>query len=87
MQIGMVGLGKMGLNMARRLTQGGHSVVAFSVDRDAYGEAAEAGVQTCDSLADLVQTLEAPRAVWMMVPSGTATDQVSGELSEVTRCP
>ena len=81
MQIGMVGLGKMGLNMARRLVQGGHQVVAFSVDREAYAEARQHGIETRDSLADLVGALAAPRAVWMMVPSGSATDQVASELS------
>jgi 6-phosphogluconate dehydrogenase len=81
MQIGMVGLGKMGLNMVRRLKQGPHEVVAYSVDKDAYGDAKNAGAVTTDTLVDLVAKLKTPRVVWMMVPSGAATDQVSLDLA------
>jgi 6-phosphogluconate dehydrogenase len=77
----MVGLGKMGLNMVRRLKQGPHDVVGYSVDTDAYDDARSAGAVTTDSLAELVAQLESPRVVWMMVPSGSATDEVAAELA------
>jgi 6-phosphogluconate dehydrogenase len=81
MQIGMVGLGKMGLNMLRRLRRGGHDVVAFNQDREPYAAAREEGAKTVDSLSDLVAALRPSRAVWMMVPSGKPTSQVASDLS------
>jgi 6-phosphogluconate dehydrogenase len=83
MQIGLVGLGKMGLNMARRLRQSNHEVVAYNRDPEPYGPAKEVGVTTTDSLAHLVSALEAPRAVWMMVPAGSATQQVGDVLAQL----
>jgi 6-phosphogluconate dehydrogenase len=80
MQIGMVGLGKMGLNMTLRLRQGNHSVVVFNKETEPYVAAAEAGAVTTRSLEELVKKLSPPRAVWMMVPSGAATDQVAEQL-------
>lgn len=81
MQIGMVGLGKMGLNMARRLRLGDHDVVAYDRSHDVYAEAQTAGVTTVATLKELVDSLEAPRIVWMMVPSGAATSQVCEDLT------
>ncbi|MCU1693107.1 MAG: 6-phosphogluconate dehydrogenase, NAD(+)-dependent, decarboxylating, partial [Frankiales bacterium] len=75
MQIGMVGLGRMGGNMAERLRRGGHDVVGF--DRSA-----ESGRQV-GSLAELVQALEAPRVVWVMVPAGQPTYDTVAELAEL----
>ena len=73
MDIGMVGLGKMGGNMARRLQRGGHRVVGF--DPGAAGVGAEAdGPERVDSLQALVQALPVPRVVWMMVPAGAPVD-------------
>jgi len=83
MEIGMVGLGKMGLNMARRLVRGGHRVVGFDPNADVVaGFSGEKGIGSA-SLADLARQLAAPRAIWIMVPSGKPTDAVISELSGV----
>ena len=75
MQIGMVGLGRMGANMATRLARGGHEVVAFDRDPAAVQRtAAEKGISGADSLEALVRQLAAPRAVWIMVPAGAPTE-------------
>jgi len=74
MQLGFVGLGKMGLNMVTRLTRGGHQIVAFDRSAAAVTQAAAAGAAAAGSLGELVQALPQPRAVWVMVPSGTATE-------------
>jgi 6-phosphogluconate dehydrogenase len=74
MQLGFVGLGKMGLNMVTRLARGGHEVVAFDRSPAAVSQAAAAGTRGVDSLAALVAGLTAPRAVWVMVPAGAATE-------------
>src|SRR4051812_37631462 len=75
MQIGFVGLGKMGLNMVTRLVRGGHSIVAYDRSADAGARAAENGAQAAASLEALVKALPAPRAVWVMVPAGAPTEQ------------
>jgi len=75
MRLGMVGLGRMGANMAQRLMRAGHGVTGFDPSATAR-EALEADGATCvDSLAALVATLPAPRTVWVMVPAGDITDQ------------
>ncbi|GAA1266208.1 6-phosphogluconate dehydrogenase [Planotetraspora silvatica] len=74
MQIGMIGLGKMGGNMAERLRRGGHDVVGY--DRDP-------AVSDVGSLADLVERLEAPRAVWVMVPAGEPTRATISQLRDL----
>ena len=74
MQLGMVGLGRMGANMTTRLLRGGHSVVVFDQNAGAVATAAADGATGAASLADLVQRLDAPRAVWVMVPSGEPTE-------------
>ncbi len=76
MHIGMVGLGKMGLNMAYRLIQGGHQVTGFDLSDDNIRELTGGGGTGGTSLEDLVQKLDAPRAVWVMVPAGRATESV-----------
>ncbi|HLZ35995.1 MAG TPA: decarboxylating 6-phosphogluconate dehydrogenase [Nitrospira sp.] len=75
MEIGFIGLGKMGLNMVTRLQRAGHRVVAYDRSADALTQAAAAGCVGATSLADLVQKLTAPRAVWIMVPSGAPTEE------------
>jgi 6-phosphogluconate dehydrogenase len=75
MEIGFIGLGKMGLNMVTRLQRAGHRVVAYDRSADALAQAAAAGCVSATSLADLVQKLAAPRAVWVMVPSGAPTEE------------
>ncbi|WEN15603.1 decarboxylating 6-phosphogluconate dehydrogenase [Rhodanobacter sp. AS-Z3] len=74
MQLGMIGLGKMGANMAQRLIQGGHKVTGFDPSADARKGLEEKGGGSADSLKALVQALPAPRVVWLMVPSGKITD-------------
>jgi 6-phosphogluconate dehydrogenase len=74
MQIGFVGLGKMGLNMVTRLVRGGHSVVAYDRSAEAVAHAVTAGATGAATLDALVAGLTAPRAVWVMVPSGDATE-------------
>jgi 6-phosphogluconate dehydrogenase len=82
MQLGFVGLGKMGLNMVTRLIQGGHHVVAFDRSPDAVARAVEAGATGVDNIDALVAGLAAPRAVWVMVPSGDPTEQTVTALSK-----
>ena len=67
MDIGFVGLGKMGLNMVTRLQRAGHQVTAYDRSADALANATAAGCIGAASLADLVQRLKAPRAVWIMI--------------------
>ncbi|HVM10723.1 MAG TPA: decarboxylating 6-phosphogluconate dehydrogenase [Acidimicrobiales bacterium] len=81
MQLGMVGLGRMGGNMTERLLQRGHQVVAYDRNPDTVAAAASEGATAADSLADLVAKLEAPRAVWVMVPAGAPTLATVEELS------
>jgi 6-phosphogluconate dehydrogenase len=75
MRIGMVGLGRMGASMAARLLKGGHDVVAYDRTGAAVEAAAAAGAAAASSLEDLVAQLQPPRAIWVMVPAGEATEQ------------
>jgi 6-phosphogluconate dehydrogenase len=81
MKIGMVGLGKMGANMTERLLKGGHQVVAFDLSAEARKAAADKGAEAADSLAELAEKLSPPRAAWVMVPAGKATDSTIDELA------
>jgi 6-phosphogluconate dehydrogenase len=74
MQIGMIGLGKMGANMTARLIRGGHSVVVYDHNPDSVAQSALGGATAAASVADLVDKLTAPRTVWVMVPSGDPTN-------------
>jgi 6-phosphogluconate dehydrogenase len=74
MQLGLVGLGKMGFNMRERLRRGGHTVVGYDPRPE---------VTDVATLADLAQALTAPRVVWVMVPSGPVTDETIRSLAEV----
>ncbi len=69
MQLGIIGLGRMGANMALRLVAGGHDVVAYDKSQKAIDELAHAKARGASSLADLVKKLDAPRAIWLMVPA------------------
>ena len=82
MQIGMVGLGRMGGNMARRLVRGGHQVTGFATDPAAVEQIAREGVTGATTLAQLVEKLARPRAAWVMVPAGAATEQVVMDLAK-----
>lgn len=73
MQIGLIGLGKMGANMNLRWLRGGHALVVFNRSPEPVAEAAEAGAVPAESIEQLVQKLDAPRAVWIMVPAGDPT--------------
>ena len=75
MKLGMVGLGRMGANMTRRLMRGGHQLVVSDLSPDAVKQLAGEGATGSSSLADLVSKLTAPRAVWIMVPSGDPTEK------------
>src|ERR1700754_3681088 len=81
MQLGMIGLGRMGANMARRLMRGGHECVAFDRSADAVKQLAGEGAKGADSLKSLVGQLAKPRAVWVMVPSGAPTESTITELA------
>ncbi len=74
MELGMVGLGRMGANMAERLLRGGHKITGFDPNADARKAAQGRGIAPTDSLQALVEALPAPRVVWLMVPSGKITD-------------
>ncbi|MBI4497720.1 MAG: decarboxylating 6-phosphogluconate dehydrogenase [Chloroflexi bacterium] len=75
MDLGMVGMGRMGASMAHRLVQAGHCVVAYDQNPDAVRQAEQAGAVAAASLADLVGQLPLPRAVWVMLPAGAATER------------
>ncbi len=75
MDIGFIGLGKMGMNMVTRLARGGHRVVAYDRNPEAVTRARQAGCLGASSPADLVANLPAPRALWMMVPAGAPTEE------------
>jgi 6-phosphogluconate dehydrogenase len=83
MQLGMIGLGRMGANMARRLMRGGHECVVYDRSADSVKTLAGEGAKGADSLASLVAGLAKPRAVWVMVPSGPPTEQTIAELGEL----
>ena len=80
MKLGIVGLGRMGGNMATRLLQGGHAVAGFNLDPGPLEALAKQGGVAAPSVAALVAKLEAPRSVWLMVPSGKPVDDLLAEL-------
>jgi len=75
MELGMIGLGRMGANMTERLLSGGHRVVAHDRNVEAIKRLVDKGVVRADSLEALAATLSLPRAIWLMVPSGDPVDQ------------
>ncbi|HZU73064.1 MAG TPA: decarboxylating 6-phosphogluconate dehydrogenase [Acidimicrobiales bacterium] len=83
MRIGMVGLGRMGANMTRRLLKGGHEVVAFDLSEAARSEAKGYGAVPAATLEELVANLSPPRVAWVMVPSGPPTDQTIDALGRL----
>ena len=82
MQLGMIGLGRMGANIVRRLMRDGHDCVVYDVNPDAVKELAGEGATGADSLDDFVAKLEKPRAAWVMVPAGEITESTVNELAE-----
>ena len=75
MELGIVGLGRMGSNMARRLMKDGHKIFAYDVNPDAVKGLEGEGATGAGSLADFVKEMTAPRAVWVMVPAGKITEE------------
>jgi 6-phosphogluconate dehydrogenase len=82
MQLGMVGLGRMGSNLVRRLMRDGHACVAHDVNPDAVAALAAEGATGADTIAGFVAALEAPRTVWVMVPAGEITTATIANLAE-----
>ncbi len=80
MELGIIGLGKMGFNMAERLRLAGHKVVGFDFNAEAVSKLTAAGSVGVSSLEDRVKNLSAPRAVWIMVPAGDPVDQTIAKL-------
>ncbi|WP_243048719.1 phosphogluconate dehydrogenase (NAD(+)-dependent, decarboxylating) [Dyella sp. RRB7] len=80
MKLGMIGLGRMGANMAQRLVRGGHQVVGFDPKPDARKALENQGAASADSLAALVAALPTPHTLWLMVPAGDITDGTLKEL-------
>ena len=81
MDVAMVGLGKMGANMVKRLLLGGHRVVAYDINEDAIQAAEGAGAEGARTLAEVVEKLAPPRSVWVMLPSGQITENMIQEIS------
>jgi 6-phosphogluconate dehydrogenase len=80
MELGIIGLGKMGANMAERLRLAKHKVVGFDLSADVVKKFSEAGSVGVTTLEDLVKNLSAPRAIWIMVPAGAPVDQTIAKL-------
>jgi 6-phosphogluconate dehydrogenase len=85
MRIGMIGLGRMGANMARRLLRAGHQCVVFDASPGAVEALAREGAVGASSLQELAEKLEAPRAVWMMVPAAVVDRTIAGLLPHLGR--
>jgi 6-phosphogluconate dehydrogenase len=80
MDLGMIGLGRMGANMSERLVGSDHRVVGFDLDREALRRVASVGARGAQSLEDLVESLPTPRVVWIMVPAGDPVELTMGAL-------
>ena len=80
MQLGVVGLGRMGRIVTERVLDAGHDVVAFDVDEEAVATAAAAGAEPADSIADLADRLGSEKRIWLMVPAGEAIDAALDDL-------
>ncbi len=81
-QLGMVGLGRMGANIVRRLMREGHECVVYDINAEAVKELAGEGAVGADSLEDLASKLDAPRSVWVMVPAGQITETTVHEVAD-----
>ncbi len=82
MQLGMIGLGRMGANIIRRIMRDGHTAVAYDTSADTVAQLAGEGAVGADSLEDFVAKLDKPRVAWVMIPAGI-TDRVVGQLAEL----
>jgi 6-phosphogluconate dehydrogenase len=83
MQLGVVGMGRMGANIARRLMRGGHACVVYDRDSEAVGKVVADGARAAKDLAGLVEALEAPRTVWVMLPAGGPTEETVAALGDL----
>lgn len=83
MKIGFVGLGKMGMNMVQRLLNDGHEIVAYARTAETVNMAKAKGAAGATSLKDLIEKLEKPRIVWLMVPAGKATEDTLNSVAEL----
>jgi 6-phosphogluconate dehydrogenase len=83
MQLGMVGLGRMGANIVRRLMRDGHRCVVYDLNAKAVDTLVAEGAEGAYSLEEFVQKLEKPRRIWIMVPAGTVTERTISTLSEI----
>jgi 6-phosphogluconate dehydrogenase len=83
MQIGIIGLGRMGANMARRLMRGGHSVVVYDLNPESVAKMVKEGAGGAANFVELAKKLEKPRAIWLMVPAGPATEGTVEQLKQV----
>ena len=83
MQLGMVGLGRMGANMARRLKRDGHDLVVFDLDATKVAELKSEGMQGSTDLNKFVEMLAKPRAAWLMVPAGEPTETMVNKFAEL----
>ena len=83
MELGMIGLGRMGANMAQRLLAGGHRVVAYDINADAVEASRGHGAVGASSLSGLLAELTPPRPVWIMAPAGEATESTINQLSDL----
>ena len=81
MDIGIIGLGRMGGNIARRLMQGGHKCVVLDRNQDAVKDVTKDGAAAAKDSADMLAQLTSPRAVWLMLPAGAITEQVLAEVA------
>jgi len=83
MQLAMVGLGRMGMNMVRRLLQGGHEVIAYNRTSEKTDEIVKAGAVGAYSLSEVVEKLSTPRVVWLMLPAGSTVDEHINQFKEI----
>jgi 6-phosphogluconate dehydrogenase len=85
MELGMIGLGRMGANMSERLVRGGHRVVGYARTQESVQRVVKFGAEGVRSLADLVENLRTPRVIWLMIPAGDAVDQTLATLQPLVR--
>ena len=83
MEIGLVGLGKMGINLAQNMIRNNNKVVGFDLNADLVKEAQGYGAQGVTTLKEMVSTLKSPRVIWVMVPAGNPTDETIANLGEL----
>jgi 6-phosphogluconate dehydrogenase len=85
MQLGVIGLGRMGGNIARRIHRHGHQAVAYDTNEQAVSSLSAEGITGASSLANMVEQLTAPRALWIMLPAGAITEQTIHDLKPLLK--